>query len=198
MAATRHRRRMEGWKSTPSRAWVRDDTCQVLAYWGTLGNVESCYLFVVIDGVVARELQGTCRQGGEVAHAAARYNFSRYGNFLYKRLVRHTIWRHITYASRPHECRVMVAMVTFRLASARGVTFGMDRFGRSSTATHLLQRTVHSRSNEHCMHTVSMSTLLRVRRYAPVAPGTSVFLFAFREVRVAVAVWVSSFVAQLY
>ena len=132
-----------GWRAGRARhVALGCETIHVrLWHLGTLGTVESCYLFVVIDGVVARELQGTCRQGGEVAHAAARYNFSRYGNFLYKRLVRHTIWRHITYASRPHECRVMVAMVTFRLASARGVTFGMDRFGRSSTATltHLLQ-----------------------------------------------------------
>ena len=104
-----------------------------------------------------------------------------------------------------HVSRVMVdGHVSWRVHVSRddprGVTFGMDRFGRSSTATltHLLQRTVHSRSNEHCMHTVSMSTLLRVRRYAPVAPAPGTSLITFREVRVAVAVWVSSFVAQLY
>ena len=97
-----------GWRAGRARhVALGCETIHVrLWHLGTLGTVESCYLFVVIDGVLPGSSRVHAGRGGEVAHAAARYNFSRYGNSLYKRLVRHTEYGGISLMR--HVSRVMV------------------------------------------------------------------------------------------
>ena len=151
--------------------------------------MESCYLCIVIDSVVPGYMQA----GGEVAHAAARYGHMRYkrnfncltptgsGTGTHRDRRRGEHGNSLLGTSRA--MRRTGNRVTPDLEPPRGVQYksltrqykSLTRqctgatFGRSSTAilTHLLQRTVHSRSNEHCMHTCNPAAGPSVRPGCP-------------------------------